>query len=74
MAEGSNDSDVLQFDPLDLQTVAAFVDRCRGIIEDASRFADDKLGHLNAEGDPDLLEGEIVAELIRLNATAEVQS
>jgi hypothetical protein len=74
VAEGSNDSEVLQFDPLELQTVAAFVDRCRVLIEDARRFADDKLGHLSADGDPDLIEQEIVAELLRLTATAEVQS
>ena len=35
-------------------------------------LADDKLGHLNAEGVPDLIEEQIVAELLRLNGPAEV--
>lgn len=72
VAEGSNDSDILQFDPVDLLTVAAFIERCRGIIEEANRFADDKLGHLSAEGDPDQIEAEIVADLLRLHSMAEV--
>ncbi|KPF74089.1 hypothetical protein IP68_13735 [Blastomonas sp. AAP25] len=72
VAEGVNDSEVLQFDPKELQSVAAFVERCRKIIDDASRFADAKLDHLTADGDPDLIEGEIIAELLRLDAPAEV--
>lgn len=72
VAEGCEVSEVLQFDPNDLQMVAAYIDRCRAIIDDAGRFADDKLAHLSAEGDPDLIEQEIIAELLRLNGSAEV--
>lgn len=72
IAEGDDDSDVLQFDPKDLQTVTAFIERCRSIIDEANRLADDKLEHLSAEGDPDLIEREIVTELLRLNGSAEV--
>lgn len=70
VAEGNNDSDVLVFDPKELLGVAAIVERCRLLIERASDHAEEKLAHLSTEGDPDVLEREIVVELARIGGTA----
>lgn len=69
VAEGNSDTDVLLFDPKELLAVAAIIEQCRLLIEAASAHADDKLAHLIAEGDPDVLEREIIAELERIGRT-----
>jgi hypothetical protein len=66
VAKGSSDSEVLLFDPKELQTVELFLERCHDLIGRASDHAEAKLAHLNAEGDPDLVEREIIAELDRV--------
>lgn len=71
VAEGSSDSEVLRFDPKELQMVALVVQRCRELIETASAHADAKLAHLSAEGDPDVLEREIVTELARVGGARQ---
>lgn len=66
IAAGSGEGDVLVFDPTDLQTVSSVVQRCHGLIEAAAKFTNDKLAHLTGDGDPDVLEGEIVEALGRI--------
>ncbi|MER9947357.1 hypothetical protein [Mesorhizobium sp. M0047] len=71
VAEGANDTDVLLFDPQALLEVAAIVERCRLLIEAANEFAEAKQAHMSGEGDPDVIEGEIVAELRRISDVAQ---
>ncbi|WP_353647064.1 hypothetical protein [Mesorhizobium sp. WSM2240] len=71
VAEGTNDTDVLLFDPQALVEVAAVVERCRLLIEAANAHAEAKLAHMIGEGDPDALESEIVAELARVTGVAQ---
>lgn len=71
IAEGGADGDVLLFDPSELLTVAAAVERCRDLVEAASEYAGDKLAYLSTEGDPDALEREIVQVLERVSGAPQ---
>ncbi|RWO54258.1 hypothetical protein [Mesorhizobium sp.] len=70
VADGTNDADVLLFDPEALLEVAAIVERCGLLIEKANDYAEAKLAHMSGEGDPDVLESEIVAALARVIGVA----
>lgn len=71
VAGGTEETQVLLFDSEALQGVAAIIERCRIVVEAASEYAAAKLAHMTAEGDPDVLEGEIVAELARVAGIQE---
>jgi hypothetical protein len=71
VANGTNDTDVVLFDPQALTGVAAIVERCQLLVDAASKHAEAKLAHLTAEGDPDVLESEIVAELARVGGITQ---
>lgn len=68
IAEGDKDSEVLLFDPDELTMVADYIRRCAQLIANAEAHADGKLQHLTSEGDPDVIEREIVTALARLTA------
>jgi len=72
VAEGTKDSDVLLFNPNELIMVAGHVERCVQLIVAAETHAENKLQHLSGEGDPDVIEAEIVRELARLGGEALV--
>lgn len=72
VAVGTDDLDVLLFNPEDLLAVAKYIEMCSEVVDSATEYADQKLQHLSAEGDPDALELEIVRELERIGENAKV--
>lgn len=62
-----NDIGLLVFDPKDLQIAAGIVQRCRDVIEKAAAYSDSKHLALAADGDPDLVEAEILSALDDIN-------
>ncbi len=64
--DSQNDIDILLFDPRELLVVQSVIERIVTLIESATRYADDKILHLAADGDPDLIEDEIKLELARI--------
>lgn len=73
VAEGDDYLEILTFDPVELQTVVAYLERCRAIIDEAAGAADSKLERITVGGDPDIVQGEIVAALKRIAAVEEGQ-
>ena len=71
VADGTDDVDVLLFEPRELPRVVAIVERCRALVEKASGHAEAKFTHMSPEGDPDVLESEIVAELARIGGVVK---
>jgi hypothetical protein len=66
-----NDIALLVFDPKDLQTAAAIVQRCDDVIDKAAAYSESKHLALAADGDPDLVEADILRTLDKIKGVVE---